>query len=428
MTEQKKHTHEFDEMDTVVEAGKILMESGAEIFRIEDTMAHMASAMQIDNFSSYVVNRGIFVSGRTREGIQESKIVTVPDSSVHLGRIEAVNSLSREIDDKKGSISVEFLAGRLQEIRKETVVPLWLTLLAYFISTGCFSLAIGSAWNDALSSAISVLIMGLVFSFIENYVRTTVLQTIIQSTIITIAANFLCLLGLGSHRGFIILGSFILLVPGALFANSIRELSENNYSTGTTMLMSSTLICISMAIGAVLGTELLPFADQMTAFITGGSSAPLFILLRTAAAGIGTAAFAFLFHSPSKYYRDQGFMGAISWLLCMMMNILFHKPALAVFVSAFAATLISRLLAVKRKCPRTVFLSISIFPLLPGLSLFWSVYLLMTGSNVSGWASMRNCLITAFAISLAISCVQQIPSGLLSRFSKSEKQLDKTRE
>ena len=140
MADIKEGAHEVDEMETVVEAGRILMESGAEIYRINDTMAHMADALQIEHFSAYVINRGIFVSGTNREGIQESKIIGTPDSSIHLGRIEAVNTLSRELDAQKGRLSIEWLSSRLQEIRKETVEPLWKLLLAYFLSTGFFSI------------------------------------------------------------------------------------------------------------------------------------------------------------------------------------------------------------------------------------------------------------------------------------------------
>ena len=388
MTERKGRAHRVDELETVVEAGRILMESGAEIYRIEETMTHMAAALQIERFSAYVINRGIFASGINHKGIQESKIISTPDYQVHLGRIEAVNALSRELDAKKGSMTVEELFSRLQEIRKEIIPPLWKTLLVYFISIFFLSIAIGSAWPNALASALSVLVMGLVDQ-----------------------------LGIGSQRGIIILGAFILLVPGALYTNAIREFSENNYSTGMSLLLTSVVICFSMAVGALLGTELLPFADQMTEYIPAITSSPSFILVRAAAAGIGTTAFAFLYHSPRRYYPDQGMMGAVSWLLCMIMDTLFHTSVLSIFIAAFTASILSRFLAVRRKCPRTVFLSISIFPLLPGLSLFWSIYLLMTGSTPNALISMRSCFMSAFAIALAISSVQQIPERFFTRLA-----------
>ena len=36
-----------NEMDAVLQAGRVLMESGAEIYRIEDTMGHMAKSLGI---------------------------------------------------------------------------------------------------------------------------------------------------------------------------------------------------------------------------------------------------------------------------------------------------------------------------------------------------------------------------------------------
>lgn len=405
-----------NELDTVVEAGRILMGSGAEIYRIEDTMTHIAAALQVDDFEAYVVNRGIFASGTNNKGVQEAKITSIPETSVHLGRIEAVNSLSREIYERH-DMPLEEIASRLQEIRKETVDPLWAILLTYFIGAASFSLAIGSTWRDSIASSICGLVMGLVLYFVEDLVHTRVLKTIIGSAIVTIFANLLYQLGLGDHRGLIILGGFMLLVPGAVFTRSVREFSENNYTTGLTLLMAATLTCLAMAAGVVVATEFLPFADQMTDVFSGSIKSTGDILLRTVMAGIGTVAFAFLFHSPKKYYLDQGFLGAVSWLLYLIMNMLFHTEVLSIFTPALAVTLLSRFLAVRRKCPVTVFLSTSIFPLIPGLSFYRGVYFLITGSEILGWTYMQSCFISAFAIAIAISVVQQIPAGFFRRLA-----------
>ena len=68
----------------------------------------------------------------------------------------------------------------------------------------------------------------------------------------------------------------------------------------------------------------------------------------------------------------------------------------------------------------TSWLIISIFPLLPGLNLFWSVYSMMTESTAIAVTGLRNSFISAFAIALAISSVQQIPNSFFSRFEKKE--------
>lgn len=405
-----------NELETVVEAGKILMASGAEISRIEDTMAYMASALQIGHFDAYVVNRGIFATGINRLGVQEARVVSTPESSVHLGRIEAVNSLSREISIRQ-NISCEEIARRLRIIGKETVDPLWTVLLVYFLGAGSFSLAIGSTQADSLSSAVSGLIMGLVLNRIQKHIHSSVLTTMLASTTIAVTANLLYICGLGSHRGLTILGGLMLLVPGAVFTNSVREFSQNNYATGLTLLMSALLTSLSMAVGVVLATEMLPFADQMTSVFSTSISSSFDIALRTVMAGVGTVAFSWLYHAPRRYYPELGLMGAMSWLLYLVMNLLFEVDVISVFISALFATLFSRFLAANRKCPTTIFLSTSIFPLIPGLSFFRGVYFLMTRAEVLGWTYMRSCFISAFAIAIAISIVQQIPTAVFSRLA-----------
>lgn len=45
-----------NDMSVVLRAGKLLIESGAEVYRVEDTMKHFAKALQIENFEAYVVS------------------------------------------------------------------------------------------------------------------------------------------------------------------------------------------------------------------------------------------------------------------------------------------------------------------------------------------------------------------------------------
>lgn len=395
------------DIDVVIEAGKILMESGAEIYRIEDTMNHMAASLKIDNFDSYVVNREIIASGTNNKGIKEAKVTGVPETTVHLSKLEAVNSLSRELEQDK-SITSKEIASRLKKIREFPDSPIWLILISYFIGAGCFSYAIGCSVRDSICSAIAGLIMGIVVQIIGRYIKTKVLITIIGSAIVTVTAYLLCLWGIGEHRGLIILGTLMLSVPGAAFTNSVREFSQNNYATGLTLLMSSLLTCLSIGVGIAVMVELLPFSEQINSTFLNNSGSLPEIIAGTAAVGIGTVVFSILFHAPKKYYLNLGLLGALSWLLYLIFNKYFNIEALSVFIPTLFAALSSSFLSIKRKCPMTIFLSTSIFPLLPGLSFFRAVYFLMTGDPNLAWDYMRSCFISAFTIALAIIIVQEI--------------------
>lgn len=396
-----------DDMDVVIEAGKILMESGAEIYRIEETMSHMAATLKIEDFDTYVVNHEIIASGTNRDGIKEAKVTGISETKVHLGKLEAVNSLSREIEQRE-NVTSEEIASRLESIRKIPDSSVWINLPAYFVGAGCFAFAIGSSVMDSVWSALSGLIMGLVLQLVGKYIRSNVILTIIGSAVVTLSANFLCLFGLGQNRTLIILGTLMLIVPGAEFTNSVREFSQNNYATGLMLLMSALLACLSIGVGVAVVTELLPFAEQMSNSFSSTVTSFWEIIPRTLAVGVGTIAFSFLFHAPKKYFVDLGILGAVSWFLYLTMDMFFGREIISIFIPALFATFSSWIFSVKRRCPMTIFLSTSIFPLIPGLSFFRAVYFLMTGDSSLAWTYMRSCFISAFTIALAIIIIQEL--------------------
>lgn len=63
----------------------------------------------------------------------------------------------------------------------------------------------------------------------------------------------------------------------------------------------------------------------------------------------------------------------------------------------------------------TVFVSTSLFPLIPGLTLYKGVYFVLTGASSLAFDSFKICFISAFAI--AIASIQQIPNGLIHTLS-----------
>ncbi len=406
MSEKRPSHRRPADIDAVIEAGEILMECGAEIYRIEDTMRHIASSLGIEHFEASVANREIIVSGTNSRGIQEAKVASVPEVVVHLDKIEAVNALSREIK-QRSNIQPQAVMARLRRIREMPEPPLKAKLLAYFLGAGGFSYAIGSTLQDSIGSAVIGLVMGLVLQWAGNRIQTNVLLTMLGSAVVTLLANVFSIYGLVENRGAIVLGTLMLLVPGAIFTNSVREFSMNNHITGLTMLMSSLLTCLSIAAGIVFVTDLFLFVEPITqGFITDVTTlrdVPACMVM----AGIGTVAFSFLFHAPKRYFWDLGILGAVSWMLYLLVDIYFEVEFTSIFVPALFAALSSRYLSVRRKCPASIFLSTSIFPLIPGLTFFRAVYFLMIGTPALAWTSLRSCFISAFAIAIAIMIMQE---------------------
>lgn len=398
----------IDELETVLYAGNLLLSSGAEIYRAEETMHRIADAMHIKDMDAYVTNRGIFASGNVPGKGIESRIMSVPDKELNIDKIEAVNELSREVCSNR--MDLPYLKTSLQNIANMGEQNVAEKILSYFLGAGCFSYAIGTSFRDSLCAAIIGSLVGFYMICSKYRIKSRVLITIIASVLTAVLSHFCVAIGLGSKLSFIIIGAMMDLVPGVAFVNSVREFSQNNFATGQTLLTSALLTCVSMASGVALVEQLVSGTIMTPSVIYDIPEISYIVLIiRSLAAGLGTIAFALMFRVRKRHFVDCGVLGTITWFAYMICIRIWNNEAIAVFVSGFAAVLASRVLAVLRRCPATVFLMTSLIPLLPGISLYRTIYYLLMGSAQISMHFGKLCFLTAFTIAVSIAVVQQIP-------------------
>ena len=398
----------IDELETVLYAGNLLLSSGAEIYRAEETMHRIADAMHIKDMDAYVTNRGIFASGNVPGKGIESRIMSVPDKELNIDKIEAVNELSREVCSNRMDLS--YLKTSLQNIANMGEQNIAERILSYFLGAGCFSYAIGTSFRDSLCAAIIGSLVGFYMIWSKYRIKSRVLITITASVLTAVLSNLCVAIGLGSQLSFIIIGAMMDLVPGVAFVNSVRGFSQNNFATGQTLLTSALLTCVSMASGVALVEQLVSGTIMTPSVIYDIPEISYAVMMiRSLAAGLGTIAFALMFRVRKRHFVDCGVLGTITWLAYMICIKIWNNEAIAVFVSGFAAVLASRVLAVLRRCPATVFLMTSLIPLLPGISLYRTIYYLLMGNAQISMHFGKLCFLTAFTIAVSIAVVQQIP-------------------
>ncbi len=124
---------------------------------------------------------------------------------------------------------------------------------------------------------------------------------------------------------------------------------------------------------------------------------------------LGTIAFSMLFNVHSKYYFYCGITGTAGWICYSLLIPQGVSPVFATFLGTIVVVLLSRILAVWRKCPITVFLISGIFPLIPGTSVYYTAYYFVM--NDLGMAVNKGimALKLAFALVLGIVFVVSIP-------------------
>lgn len=402
------------ELEIILKAGKILLSSGAEISRTEDTMNYIARAMNFKDLEAYVSNRGIFATAKKADRTEITRICNVPEVDINLSKIESVNALSRRITQK--NITIEEIESELNQIDTMSDYSFFWRLVAYTLGASGFSYAIGSSITDSIIAGIIGLILGVYMCTIKRILSSDVLITILGSILIALLGNLFIHFELGSNLSVILLGAMIDIVPGVPFVNAIREYSQNNYNTGITLMMGALLTCISMAVGVAVVQSLL-FNTQMIPLYTSNldTNSLTSMFMRSIMAGIGTTAFAILFRVAKQHFIDCTILGFISWFLFLTLSSLQSNVMLSIFISGFIIAIASRILAVKRKCPAIVFLMTSLFPLLPGLSFYRSIYYMLMGQETIAISFAKESFLIAFTIAISIVIVKHIKPPLISK-------------
>lgn len=90
--------NQTDNTDNVLElaseAGHILLQNGAEISRVEDTMARIAAHYGVETGNFFVLSNGIFTTSAPG---RYAKVEFIPIRAIQLSKVVAVNKLSFDI-------------------------------------------------------------------------------------------------------------------------------------------------------------------------------------------------------------------------------------------------------------------------------------------------------------------------------------------
>ena len=134
------------------------------------------------------------------------------------------------------------------------------------------------------------------------------------------------------------------------------------------------------------------------------------LLTQTLVAFVATVAFGVLFQVPREQYAFSGICGAAGWLCYLLVMQNYPSTTIASFAAAVVLTMMSRIFAVWRKTPVTVFLICGIFPLVPGAGIYYTAYYFIMGDNAMALSKGIETIKITVAIALAIVFVFSMPN------------------
>lgn len=235
-------------MEICLLAGKIMLESGAETYRVEDTMNRMAAAFGNVTSQSYVTPTGIMFS---TSGTEPTNIIRINERSTDLEKVTLVNNISRKISS--GELTLQEAKRELEELSKRDLsYPIWIQILSAAIASGCFTIMFLGSWTDFLPACIAGGVGFAFFIYLHQLVRIKFFAEFMASFLIGMIAYLFIITGLGAELDKIIIGSVMPLVPGLLITNAVRDLIAGHLVSGISKGAEAFLTAFAIGTGVAV--------------------------------------------------------------------------------------------------------------------------------------------------------------------------------
>lgn len=232
-------------IETCLLAGRIMMENGSEVYRVEDTMERIAKNAGEVNSVSYVTATGIFMSLRKDHFTQ---VENVGDRIINLEKVVAVNRLSREFAEKK--IDLATLNAQLKRVNPDTpTFPFWLQVLGAGIVSSTLMYVFGGTWAEFIPTIFVGAIGFYSGTWIKKHVTMRFFDMFFAAFVIGVLAIVFAHFFANMNPDHIIIGAVMPLVPGVAITNSFRDIFAGHMISGQARGVEAVIVASAIAIG-----------------------------------------------------------------------------------------------------------------------------------------------------------------------------------
>lgn len=233
---------------SVTKAGRILLECGAEIYRVEDTMKRIALCYGADVVDSYATPTLLIISF-SLNGHLTHNIKRVSSKTVNLNKIEEINNLSRELSHTM--MDLDCLNEHLDKIDRQRDIHLINSILGAAVCTFGFAFFFGGGINEAIFAVIIGTIVKTFVDLLSEYFPSSFFIHLFASSLLTSLAIIFKNI-IPYNQDIVIISSLMLLVPGLSITNAIRDSVRGDLLSGLSKATEAIFIAVALAVGSGL--------------------------------------------------------------------------------------------------------------------------------------------------------------------------------
>ena len=241
----------------LLDMGEMLLESGAEINRVEDTITRMGSAYGAERTDVFVITSIISITLVFGDGYTATETRRVANEvGTDFRRIESVNALSRACC--MDPLPVDKLRKRVDQVaegRKEYAA----ILAGSIFAAAGFAVFFGGSIADGAAAALFASVIAAAQKYLSGTRVKTIEANLIISLLLGLAAGILTISIPSLHMDKILIGDIMLLIPGIAMTNSIRNMLVGDTISGIVRLAESLMWAVSIAGGIMVALAMISY-------------------------------------------------------------------------------------------------------------------------------------------------------------------------
>ena len=406
--------HEWEErLALVLDIAEQMVISGAEVARTEYSVRRICKSFGAVRTEALSITTSLIVTVYYDEYGSVTQTRRVDKFAYNMDRLEKMNELSREICEKK--LSIEDSRKRFSELMAEKYYSFQSKILFFMLIAFTFTLFFGGSIKDALVSSF----IAILFKYIDEFARKIEINKFIPIVVSSLLGGFLAIMavraGLADSVGKVSIGDVMLLIPGIMLTNSLRDMFGGDTITGGIRFIEATLIAVMIAVGfsasskfyeEIFSREVVSTVREWPAWIT--------IITALVTSFFGSIGYACTFNIRAKRLVAAGFGGLIGWAAYLIAGCFMFSEPMKYFVAALVINIYAEIMAVTEKAPSTVFLVSAIMPLVPGGMLYRTMRFAVTNE----WGDFGKLGVETLSIALALALGMLIANSVIKSMRK----------
>lgn len=387
-------------LEGILDIGEAMLCSGAENFRLDDTMYRMCKSYGFKRYDVFVIPSNIQITVETPEGHKLTQIRHIESTGVNYDRLDYMNDLARYVCAK--TPDADELHRKYLEVMHRKEQPLYLTYIAGIMGGTGFAVFFGCGLPDAVVAALVSLMIVFVGTWLGKRENNLLIYNLILAFLSEVVIISMDGLGIAQHPDRIMIGIVMLLVSALSTTNGIREILQRDFLSGLINIMNSILGAAGIAFGIAIAMKILG-EGAYDGFILNHS-----VPIQLVSCTVACVGFAIWFKIQGRQVVFSGIGAFFTWAIYCIVYAIWPSNFLAtiagsVFVAAFAFVM-----ARVNKAPATIFLTASAFPLIPGPNLYYMMYGWVSGDGAMARQETSVLLETCLGIALGFLIVDVV--------------------